>query len=134
MIKKKKMPITGTNTAMRPKPPVLTDANTPSSDAERMIKRPPAPFQSKQSIANLPVHAQFESRGTDFTGPGKSARGNAIGGAKALPSGGPIGQSRMPDQSKQIGGRFGTSHPKKKGSFFPASFKSKRNASFYGEH
>jgi hypothetical protein len=132
MKKQGKMPITGGKTAMKPKPPVLTDANTPSSDAERMIKRPPMPFQSKQAIANLPVHAQKESRGTDFTGPGKSARGTAMGGAKGLPPGGPVGQKRPIDNSKQIGGNKGWPPPKRKAG--PQNLgKSRRHASFYGE-
>lgn len=134
MIKKKKMPITGTNTAMRPKSPVLTNANESSAQAMQQIKQPPQPFANKKGPVNVPVHSQFESRGTDFSGPGKSAKGTAMGGAKGLPSGKAVGYSKLPDSSKQVGGRFGTSHPKKKGSFFPASFKSKRNASFYGEN
>jgi hypothetical protein len=129
MIKKGKMPITGGKTTMSPKAPVKTDAMTPSADAERQIKQPPAPFANPNGPVNVPVHKQLESRGTDFSGPGKAARGTAIGGVKALPSGKPVGYSKLPDASKQIGGRFGTSNPRKSGNPV-AGQKSKR---YYGE-
>jgi|SRR6266550_6379832 len=132
MIKKGKMPITGTNKAMRPKPPVKTNAMTPSADAEKQIKQPPQPFANKNGPVNLPVHAQLESRGTDGVGQGKYSKGTTVG-VKALPSGGPVGQKRPINQSGQVFGRMGTAHPKKKGSFFPGSFKAKKNAAFYGE-
>lgn len=130
MIKKGKMPITGTNTAMRPKKPVLTDANTPSEDAQRMIKQPPQPFANPKGPVNLPVAKKQDARGTEVTAPHKVTHGVK---APATPSGGAVGQRRPISQSGQVYGPKGISHPKKKGSFFPGSFKSKKNASFYGE-
>jgi hypothetical protein len=130
MLKKKGMPITGTNTAMKPKAPAQTEVGR---NAQKQINEPPAPFANPQGPVNVPYHQQKESRGTDFTGPGKAARGTNIGGAKALPSGAPVGQRKPINQSKQIAGRFGTSHGGRKAGNPVAGQKSKRHASFYGE-
>lgn len=130
MIKKGKQPITGTNTAMRPKPPVKTTADT-SAGAERQILQPPAPFANKRGPVNLPVTKQFESRGTDTTGSTAASKGISIGGARALPPGGPVGQNKPINQSGQVFGRLGTSHPRKVGS--QNLGKAKKGHPFYGE-
>lgn len=123
-------PKTASNTAMRPKPPVMTNANNPSADAQKQIVQPPQPFANKRGPVNLPVKAQFESRGTDGVGEGKYSKGTKVG-AKALPSGGPVGQKRPINQSGQVFGKMGTSHPRKVGA--QNLGKAKKNASFYGE-
>src|SRR5205085_1344632 len=101
--------------AMRPKPPVLANNTNTSTAAEEQIKQPPQPFANKRGPVNLPVTKQFESRGTDGVGQGKYSKGTPVG-AKALPSGGPVGQKRPINQSGQVFGRMGTSHPRKVGS------------------
>lgn len=118
----KGMPITGTNTAMSSTPPVKTTPNT-SRDAERLVRQPAMPFQNKSNIKNLPVGTKPAPKVFKHTSPS----------AKALPSGAPVGQRKAIDQSGQVFGRMGTSHPKQKGSFFPAKFKTHRNAKFFGE-
>jgi hypothetical protein len=130
MKKVKGMPITGGKTAMRPKPPVQTTPDT-SADAQKQVMQPPAPFANKRGPANVPISERKESYDTDYTGPNKALIGTKVG-AKALPLGAPVGQRRPINQSGQVFGRMGTSHPKRhrpNGAGYP----SKRNASFYGE-
>jgi hypothetical protein len=57
--------ITGSSTRMQPRPPVLTDAAHTSRDAERIIPRPPMPFENPQGSLNVPAptHRQFRSTG-----------------------------------------------------------------------
>ena|SRR2546430_2166550 len=139
MIKKGKMPITGTNKAMRPKPAVKTNAMTPSADAEKQIKQPPQPFANKFGTVNMPTKKQFESKGTDYAvepGTAKDIRSGIRSKpvtVRGLPPGGPVGQTKPINQSGQVFGRMGTANPKKKGSFFPGTFKAKKNAAFYGD-
>ena len=125
-------PKTASTSRMKPKAPVMTDNAKTSLGAQKQVMQPPQPFANPKGPVNLPVAQRFESKGTDFAGKGKAAKGTAIGGVKALPGGAAVGQKRMPDQSKQIGGRFGTSHPRKSGN--PVSGqKAKRGSAFYGE-
>jgi len=133
MIFKKKMPITGTNTDMRPKPPVLSDTSATSLDAQKLIQQPPQPFANAKGAAKLPA-ASGSSGGVSTMEP-KIASGlqHSNPGAKALPQGAPIGQKKMPNQSGQIGGRMGFPPPKRKAGQNGQGFPSKRNASFYGE-
>jgi len=124
------IPVTGTNTAMKPKPPVMTDSDT-SAGATKQVMQPPAPFANKRGPANVPISERKESYDTDYTGPNKALIGTKVG-AKALPPRGPVGQKKPINHSGNVFGRMGTSHPKHhrpNGSGFP----SKRNASFYGE-
>ena len=56
--------ITGSSTRMQPRPPVLTDQNT-SAAVQRIIPRPPMPFENPQGSLNVPApaHSQFRSDG-----------------------------------------------------------------------
>ena len=119
MKKVKGQPITGSKPAMNAKDPVLTDAKETSLDAQKRILMPPAPFSNPNSMAQ--------------SAPGGVMRPPAKTGMRApmIPSGGPVGQSRMPNQSGQVFGRMGTSHPKHKGS--QNLGKARKHASFYGE-
>jgi hypothetical protein len=57
MIQRKGQPITGSRPEMKPTANVLTNANTSSSDAQRQIRRPPAPFASPNNAKNLPAQS-----------------------------------------------------------------------------
>jgi len=59
---KRGQPITGTNTAMRPRPPVLSDAAHTSSDSQKEIRRPPMPFADPQGALNVPAPANRTER------------------------------------------------------------------------
>lgn len=48
-------PITGGKTEMRPKPNAYENVARPGQSAERIIKTPPQPFQSRNSAVNLPA-------------------------------------------------------------------------------
>lgn len=124
------VPFTGSTPQMRPKPPVKTSTHT-SADAERIIKRPPMPFSNPQNITNLPVSDVIASSDTDYKGPSKAKIGTTVG-ARSLPSGAAVGQKRPINQSGQVFGRMGTSHPKKSGNPV-AGQRSHRNAAFFGE-
>lgn len=133
MKKVKGQPITGSRTAMKPKAPVLNDAKETSLDLEKRISgRATQPFNNTGGAATMP--APSGASGGISTMEPKIASGmrHSNPGAKALPSGGPVGQRKAINQSGQVNGRMGTSFPKRhrpNGAGFP----SKRNASFYGE-
>lgn len=125
------MPITGSKTNMRPKPPVMTDNTKTSLGAQQQVTQPPQPFANKRGTVNLPISEQKESYDTDYTGPNKALIGSKVG-AKALPSGAPVGQRKPINMSGQVFGAKGISHPKHhrpNGAGFP----SKRSARFFGE-
>ena len=132
MKKVKGMPITGTNTQMSKKRPLVPDAKETSANAQTMIAEDPQPFKNRMTTAQMP--SGMGPRGA-VPGPAQSPYANrqhSSPGAKALPSGGPVGQRKPINQSGQVFGRMGTSHPKRhrpNGAGFP----SHRNASFYGE-
>jgi hypothetical protein len=125
VIKKSGMPITGSRPDMRPKKPVKTNANNSSAQAEQQIKEPPQPFANKMG------GAMFGAPQGPKGAVGSSGIDHTTVGAKALPPGGPVGQRKPINNSKQVGGRFGTSHPKKVGA--SPKLKKHGNASFYGE-
>ena len=124
MKKIKGMPITGNaNLGKSTKKPYVPDAKETSLDAQNFIKQDASPFKDRNTAAQLP------------TGVGMSnGMKPALGGQRApsLPSGAAVGQRKMPNQSGQVFGRMGTSHPKRKGAF-PSGFSAKRGAAFYGE-
>ena len=133
MKKVKGMPITGSKANMTPKAPVLNDAKETSLDLEKRISgRAQQPFTNTGGAATTP--AGGASKGA-VPGPARKPYANlqhSSPGVKALPQGGAVGYSKLPNQSGQMNGRMGTSFPKKhrpNGAGFP----SRRNASFYGE-
>lgn len=133
MIKKKGMPITGTNTAMKPKQPVLSDAAHTSSDAQKKVLQPPMPFSNPTSTAQKPPAAKASGGISTMEPKIQSGLKRTNVGAKALPQGGAVGYSKLPNQSGQIGGRMGFPPPKRKRGDNGSGYPSKRNASFYGE-
>jgi len=126
------MPITASKTFQSKKRPFVPNAKDTSSDEERMIKEPPAPFKNNMTAAQMP--ATHGARGA-VPGNGPRVRvgmkPSSSPGVKALPSGGAVGYKRLPNQSGQMNGRMGTSFPRKIGA--QNLSKVKRNASFYGE-
>lgn len=131
MKKVKGKPITGTNTAMRPTANVLSNAADTSRDAQKLVRQPPMPFQNPDNQLN--TKAGTGAPGGISTLEPKIASGmqHSSPGARALPSGGAVGQNRMPNQSGQVFGRMGTSHPRRVGQ--QNLSKPKKGAAFYGE-
>lgn len=124
---------------MRPKPGVLANQAKTSQDLQsRLAGKSPQPFTSTGAAATAPTPTS--PRGAK---PGGESTGNPRGvyagksgstvGAKANPGGGAVGYSKLPDQSKQIGGRMGFPPPTRKAGSNASGYPSKRNASFYGE-
>ena len=132
MKKVKGQPITGGTADMKPRAPVLNDAKETSLDLEKRIAgRAPQPFNNTGGAATMPATAgprgavpgpvQKPYAGLQHTSPG----------ARALPSGGPVGQNRAINQSGQVNGRMGTRFPRKvraNGAGFP----SHKGPAFYG--
>lgn len=129
----KGQPITGGQKPRKSmKTPFVPDAKETSADVQTMIKEPPAPFKNKMTAAQSPA-------GTGPRGavPGQEPKNIYAGksgssvGVKALPPGGPVGQRRPINQSGQVFGRMGISHPRKVGQ--QNLSKVKKRAAFYGE-
>lgn len=55
MIRKQGKPITGSRPAMRPTPNVLSDSAATSRDAQKLVRQPSAPFQSRNNSVNVPA-------------------------------------------------------------------------------
>ena len=128
MKKVKGMPITGAKPHYSRKAPFVPDAKDTSADAQTMIAEAPMPFKNRMETPQMPAPAGPGTPGTGTTlRPG-------LRGTKApmYPSGGPVGQNRMPNQSGQVFGRMGTSHPRRIGPDIRGAGK-RKHASFYGE-
>jgi hypothetical protein len=130
MIKKKGKPITGTNTDMAPKAPVLGNAATPSADAQKLLTRPPMPFSNKNSMAQSKPAAKAPG-GVSTLEP-KIQSGLKRSSAGQNPLGSPVGYNKLPNQSGQIGGRNGFPPPRRKAGN-NAFQKVKKGAAFFGE-
>jgi hypothetical protein len=59
---KRGQPITGSRAAMKSRKPVLSDAAHPSRDAQRIVPRPPMPFENPQGSVNVPALANRAER------------------------------------------------------------------------
>lgn len=128
MKKVKGKPITGAKPQMHTAPPVKTNANKSSQQAEQQIKQPPMPFANKLGPANIPVTSRLEASNADRA---TNKMGGTNIGHGALPSGRPVGQTKAINHKGNVFGRFGTSHPKKhRPNDNP---KAKKHAAFYGE-
>ncbi len=132
MKKVKGMPITGATPQYSKKAPLVPDAKETSANAQTMIAEAPTPFKNRNTVPNIP-RPTGPSGGVSTLEPKiQSGLQHSNPGARALPSGAPVGQNKPINQSGQVNGRMGTSFPRKVGSY-PSGFKAKRNASFYGE-
>lgn len=133
MKKVKGMPITGGRTEVSKKAPLIPNAADTSANAQTMIKEAPTPFKNNQTTPNLPA-ASAASGGVSTLEPKiQSGLKRTTPGARALPSGGPVGQRKAINQSGQIGGRKGFPPPRRRAGQNGQGFPSKRNAAFYGE-
>ena len=125
------VPITGSTPRTSNKRPFVPDAKDTSADAQVMIAEAPSPFKNRNQAGE--ASAGMGPKGA-VPGPTRKPYAgleHSSPGAKALPSGGPVGQNRPINQSGQVFGRMGTSHPRHKGA--QNLGKAKRHASFYGE-
>jgi hypothetical protein len=124
-------PKTGAATDMRAKPPVMTDAAKTSRDTQKQITRPPQPFNGNSTVQQK---VGTTASGGISTNEPKILSGmkRSSPGVRALPPRGPVGQKKAINQSGQVNGRMGTSFPRRKGAY-PAGYKAKRNANFFGE-
>lgn len=122
MIKKGKMPITGTNTAMKAKAPVRATGSNAFPDAQKQVTQPPQPFANPKGTVHAPVKAPMYDSDKLVS--------NKVG-AKALPGGAAVGQTKPINHSGNVFGRFGTTHPKRSGA--QNIGKSRKNAAFFGE-
>ena len=128
----KGQPITGSTAFYSKKKPMVPDAKETSADEERFIKQAPMPFKDRNSVPQIAV-----GTGPKGAVPGPvqkpyAGKSGSTVGAKALPGGAAVGYSKLPNQSKQIGGRMGFPPPARRAGSV-SGFKSKRNAAFYGD-
>ena len=128
----KGQPITGSRPHISKKRPFVPDAKDTSANEQTMIMEPPAPFKNRNTTAQMPT-GSGASGGVSTLMP-KIASGlqHTSPGARALPSGAPVGQNKPINQSGQVNGRMGTSFPRKVGQN-GEGFPRKGNARFYGE-
>lgn len=130
----KGMPITGAKPQWSKKAPQVPNAKDTSADAQTMIGEAPTPFKNRNTTANIGTSSGASGGISTLEPKIQSGLKRSSPGAKALPSGGPVGQRKPINQSGQVNGRMGTSFPKKVGgSDLVSKYPSKRNARFYGE-
>lgn len=131
MKKVRGMPITGTNTQTSMRKPFIPNAKDTSSDAQTQIAQAPQPFKNRLTTAQMTTGSPKAPGGVSTMEP-KIQAGLKRSSAPDLPPRGPVGQRKPINQSGQVFGRLGTSHPRKVGQQ-GQGFPSKRNAKFYGE-
>jgi hypothetical protein len=131
MKKVKNQPITGGKTEYsQGKRPIVPDAKDTSADEQRFIAEAPSPFKNKFQTGSMPTPGSPAG-----AKPGLEPRiraGLSGNGAPAYPSGAAAGYAKLPNQSKQIGGRTGVASTARRAGAQNLS-SVKRNASFYGE-
>jgi len=118
----KGQPITGAASEM--KPARRSIFNGPETrQAENQIAAPPQPFQQPNSAANAPAPA----------GPIPNAGNFGMkGGSSPMTSTNPTGNGIPGHNDKVVGGRLGTSHPKRIGNPHNQP-QARKRSSFYGE-
>lgn len=133
MKKVKGMPITGAQPEYSKKKPLVPNAADTSANEQTMVAEAPQPFKNRNTAAN--ISASSGASGGISTLEPKIASGlkRSNPGARSLPSGSPVGYKKLPNQSKQIGGRMGFPPPARKAGNNGSGYPSKRNARFYGE-
>jgi hypothetical protein len=128
---------TASTAFMSPKPAVLTNQAETSRDVTKKITRPPMPFADPQGTVNTkaPSGPRGAKPGGESTANPKGVyagkSGSSVG--QSNPGGAATGYSKLPNQSKQIGGRMGFPPPARKAGAFPSGYKAKKGAAFYGE-
>src|SRR2546430_16978784 len=131
MIKKKGMPITGTNTAMKPSPGVLANQADTSADLQKRLKKSPQPFTASGGAATLPTRSGASGGISTMEPKIQAGLKHSNPGAKALPSGGAVGYKKLPNQSGQIGGHLVNPTPQPHSCSIPISYKHKKRSAFY---
>ncbi len=131
MKKVKGQPITGTNVQMSKRKPFVPNAKDTSAAAQTDIAAAPMPFKNRMETPQMPAPA-----GPRGSVPGQEPKniyaGKSGSVAPANPQGSAVGYSKLPNQSKQIGGRTSVAPtPRKVGSV--SGFSRKKGAAFYGE-
>jgi hypothetical protein len=128
---------TASTAFMSSKPAVLTSQAETSKDLTKKIVRPPMPFADPQGTVNTkaPSGPRGAKPGGESTANPKGVyagkSGSSVG--QSNPGGAAMGYSKLPNQSKQIGGRMGFPPPARKAGSFPSGYKAKKGAAFYGE-
>lgn len=103
----RKVPITGSKSRTSMRRPFVPNAKDTSADEEQMISAPPTPFKNDMTTAQMPTGNQAPQK---------------TGAVGASPSNAAVGQKRPINNSGQVYGPKGVSHPSRIGSFFPATF------------
>jgi|SRR5690242_9890724 len=112
-MKRRKVPITGSRPEVNKGRPFVPNAKDTSADAQRSIASAPTPFKNDMTTAQMPAGNK--------AAPTAGARGSS-------PGKGAVGQNRPINNSGQVFGPQGTSHPSRKGAFFAGSFATKTGA------
>lgn len=129
----KGQPITGAKAEWSKKSPLVPSPAKSSANAQTMIKEAPTPFKNNQMTTALSAASRASGGVSTLEPKIQSGLKRTTPGARALPSGSPVGQSTQPNQSGQIGGRMGYPPPKRKAGVNGSGYPAKKNASFYGE-
>ena len=132
MKKVKNQPISGAQPEYGNKArPLVPNAKDTSLDAQKSITSAPMPFKAKNQVATTPTGTGASGGISTLEPRVASGMQHSNPGARALPQGGAVGQNRMPNQSGQVFGRMGISHPRRVGQ--QNLSKVKKGAAFYGE-
>ena len=120
MIQKHGKPITGAKPAMTPRPPVLSDAADTSRDAQKMVSRPPMPFENPYGTKNVPapVNPAYRSTGSpkELVNNGSNRHSIHNGTETTEDMLAAVGEPRTPKGYNSIISGFPTSAPRKVGS------------------
>ena len=115
MKKVKGQPITGAVPQVSHKRPFVPDAKDTSADEQTFIQEPPTPFKNNMSTAQMPTGSMVQPKPSVGSSPGPGA----------------VGQNRPINQSGQVYGPKGISHPRRVG---PQNLgKTRKHARFFGE-
>jgi len=134
MKKVKGMPITGAKPQYSKKAPLVPDAKDTSAQAQIMIGEAPSPFKNKMQTGEMPAPSGASGGVSTMEPKIQSGLKRSTPGARALPSGQPVGQRKPINQSGQMDGRMGTRFARKVGGAdLKTKYTPKRNANFYGE-
>lgn len=131
MKKVRGMPITGATPEYSKKAPFVPNAKDTSADVQTMIAEAPTPFKNKKTAPNLSAPGAAPG-GVSVLEP-KIASGLKSNNAPKNPSGDAVGYAKLPDQSKQIGGRNSFPPPRRIAGDNSRGYPKKGNAKFYGE-
>lgn len=116
MRKARNVPTTGERMVSSQRRPFVPNAKDTSANEQTMISEPPTPFKNDMTTAQMPTGVMQTPKPGIGAAPGQAA----------------VGQKRPINQSGQVFGAKGVSHPGRKGGFFPGSFAARKGASDAG--